>query len=107
MTMDERVKAGGDGDADLSAQPPAPSVWENCSAEQLREILGRGLAAGDAFTGAAAEIERRASEIARRARDTPPSRNERHARALRLARLGVLAAAAVIGAALALYGLVY
>jgi hypothetical protein len=101
MTMDETVKAGEDLDADLSAQTRAPSFWESCTADQLREILGRGLAAGDAFAAAAAEIERRASETARRAREVP-TENERHVRMLRLARLGVLAAAA-IGAALALY----
>jgi hypothetical protein len=76
---------------------------DGCSAEQLREILDRGLAAGDAFVGAAAEIERRASETARRARGSLPDRIEDRRRGLML--LGAVLVAAAIGAAAAFYQL--
>jgi hypothetical protein len=102
MNIGEIVEPGDAG------QPTGPmqsgqSFWKDQTAEQLREILDRGLAAGDAFIAAAAEIERRASETARRARQAPVEQDEARQRRLLLVKLAVLLAAVAIGAATALY----
>ena len=43
--------------------------WEARSAEELRDIIKRGFAGGEAFQGAVAEAERRAGEVTRRLRE--------------------------------------
>jgi hypothetical protein len=104
MNIGDMVKPGEQGEPVDSLQADVPS-WESRTAEQLREILNRGLAAGDAFTGAAAEIERRASDTARRARQLPSEIDDSRRRHLLIAKLCAVAVAAAIGAAVALYRL--
>jgi hypothetical protein len=104
MNIGDMVEPGEHGHPVDSLQADLP-WWESRTAEQLREILNRGLAAGDAFTGAAAEIERRASDTARRARQLPSEFDENRRRHLLLVKLCAVAVAAVIGAAVAFYRL--
>lgn len=106
MNIGDTVESGG---PDQTAGPVQSdqSFWEGRTTEQLREMLDRGLAAGDAFVAAAAEIERRASETARRARQSPIDTHGGRQRRLPLVKLGALLAAVVIGAAVALYELFF
>jgi uncharacterized protein YoaH (UPF0181 family) len=106
MNIGDIVERGEVGQATGPAES-GQNFWETQTAEQLREILDRGLAAGDAFVAAAAEIERRAGETARRARQAPEDKDEVGRRRLLLAKLGTLLAAVVIGAAIALYELFF
>ena len=72
--------------------------WERRSAEELRDIIKRGFAGGDAFQGAVAEAERRARDATRRLREEAGAaaliRNKR----LKLIAIGALAAVAVSAA---------
>lgn len=94
-------------EADYAVKASDQSFWESRTADQLREMLDRGLAGGDAFSGAAIEIERRAGETARRAREFSSGDYGRRDRRLQLAKLATLAVAAAITGALALYWLAY
>lgn len=102
MDMSNTVGAG-TGAGNLVVQSIDRAFWESRSAEQLREILDRGLAAGDAFTGASAEIERRARETARRARESSTILDGSRVRRVRAGKVLVLASAAVGAAATAIY----
>jgi hypothetical protein len=101
MNSGDIVEPGFDGQP-VPAQP-GKSFWKDQTAEQLREILDRGLAAGDAFVAASAEIERRASETARRARQASGEQDGGRQRRVLLVKLAALLAAVAIGAATALY----
>jgi hypothetical protein len=107
MNLNEMARSSKQCKADASVEPGDRSAWESYSAEQLREILDRGLAAGDAFTFAAAEIERRAGEVARRAREFSSGVYETRHRRARLAKLAALAIFVASAAAFAIYWLAY
>jgi hypothetical protein len=106
MNLPEMLGEGMQRETDAAVEANNSSYWGSFTAEQLREILDRGLAAGDAFTGAAAEIERRAGDTARRARILV-SQTRGGNRRLRIAKLVVLAAIAAVAAGCAAYWLAY
>ena len=69
MTMDQTLIVGA---ANADVEPSVPysvAWWESRTAEELRDIINRGFAGGQEFTGAVAEVERRARAETRRLRD--------------------------------------
>ena len=69
MTMDQVLSVVGNDTAVEAIEPYSVAWWEGRTAEELRDIIKRGFAGGQAFKAANAEIERRAREETRRLRD--------------------------------------
>ena len=62
---------------DVASELHSAAWWSRLSAEELRDIIKRGFAGGDAFQGAVAEAERRAKEATRQLRDAAAREAER------------------------------
>lgn len=69
MTSDQMLAAPSTPVPDTSAEPYSAEWWQQRTAEELRDIIKRGFAGGEAFQGAVSETERRAREETRRLRD--------------------------------------
>ena len=69
MTVNETLVAARAGPGDDSLDQFSAAWWERRTAEELRDIIKRGFAGGDAFQGAVSETERRAREETRRLRE--------------------------------------
>ena len=69
MTLNQTLADTGESRADEALQPYSAAWWQRRTAEELRDIIKRGFAGGDAFQGAVSETERRAREETRRLRD--------------------------------------
>jgi hypothetical protein len=89
----------------IAAAPPATATpneqfsaawWEMRSAEELRDIIKRGFAGGDAFQGAVAEAERRAREATNRLRAEAAAVAAKRRRRLKMLAIGALVGIAVI-----------
>ena len=91
MTLDE-MQAGIAPTAanDGPREPFSAAWWQNRSAEELRDIIKRGFAGGEAFKGAVAEAERRGREATKRLRAEAAIEAEQ-----RKKRMRIIAAAAV------------
>lgn len=68
MTVDQTFSVVAAPDAGESCEPNSVEWWESRTPEELRDIINRGFASGQAFRGAVAETERRAREETRRLR---------------------------------------
>ena len=83
-----------------------PTPWEQRSYEELKDIVGRGFAAGQDFVAAAREMERRGRDCDRE--ETIAETRRRHsARRYRLALVAALVAFAIamaVALILAQYG---
>ena len=69
MTLNETLAATGSSGAENAHEPFSAAWWEGRTAEELRDIIKRGFAGGEAFQGAVDETERRAREETRRLRE--------------------------------------
>jgi hypothetical protein len=69
MTVDQGLAVVAAPDATESHEPYSVAWWETRTAEDLRDIVNRGFASGQAFRGAIAETERRARQETRRLRE--------------------------------------
>lgn len=69
MTFNETLAATATNAPDQAPEPYSAAWWDKRSAEELRDIIKRGFAGGQAFQGAVSETERRAREETRRLRD--------------------------------------
>ena len=67
--MEETLTVGGTKSDVERTGPFTVAWWESRTAEELRDIINRGFAGGQEFTGAVAEVERRARAETRRLRD--------------------------------------
>lgn len=97
MTFNETIAVTGTSGSDGAAEPYSAAWWELRSAEELRDIIKRGFAGGEAFQGAVSETERRARDETRRLRDAAALEAERRRKLKRVA-LGTIAAAVAIAA---------
>jgi hypothetical protein len=95
MALDEVI--GGTGTADDLGDPRETFTvawWQNRSAEELKDIIKRGFAGGDAFKGAVAEAERRGREATQRLRQAAAVEAERRQKRMRV--IGLVAFAALL-----------
>ena len=65
--------------------------WQNRTGEELRDIIKRGFAGGEAFQGAVAEAERRGREVTQRLRAEAAIEAERRKKRLRIIAGGAIA----------------
>ena len=97
MALDEKVAVTGTSDAKQEAREPFSAAWwQNRTAEELRDIINRGFAGGEAFQGAVAEAERRGREATKRLREAAVIEAARRKKHMRLIGLGALAALVVL-----------
>jgi len=98
MTLDSTLAAPSPHTATPNEQFSA-AWWEMRTAEELRDIIKRGFAGGDAFQGAVAEAERRAREATTRLRQEAAIAAAARKRRWKLIAIGALASLAVIALA--------
>lgn len=96
MDVKESEAQGRHAGRDDDAKPYSAEWWEQRSTVELREIIKRGFALGQAFDGAVAETERRAREATRRVRDEAGVEVQRKAKNRLLILGGILAALILI-----------
>src|SRR4051794_11459921 len=78
VALDEKVAS------DPPAEPYSVAWWEGRSPEELRDLVQTGFRAGTVYECAVQEIERRARELTRRARDQAAVEQRRRKRLQRL-----------------------
>ena len=92
-------------DSTLAASPPQTALpneqfsaawWEMRTAEELRDVIKRGFAGGDAFQGAVAETERRAREATSRLRQEAAAQAAVRKRRIKILAVGALVSVATI-----------
>ena len=66
--------------------------WQNRTAEELRDIIKRGFAGGDAFQGAVVETERRARDETQRLRQLAAVEAAKRKKRIRMMAVGGVAA---------------
>jgi hypothetical protein len=98
MAIEEMTAVAGTDGAAESQEQFSAAWWQRRSAEELRDIIKRGFAGGEAFQGAVAEAERRARDVTQRLRESAAAQAEAR-RKRRLVVLGSLAAISVTMAA--------
>ncbi len=91
MTFDETIAAPGASIANAEREPYSAAWWHDRTAEELRDIIKRGFAGGDAFQGAVAETERRAREATKRLREAAAVEAERRKKLKKVIILGAIA----------------
>ena len=92
MGLDEKIAVTGTSDPRQDASEPFSAAWwQNRTAEELRDIIKRGFAGGEAFKGAVAEAERRGREATKRLREAAAIEAVRHKQRMRLVGFGALA----------------
>jgi hypothetical protein len=69
MTVEQKFAVTAARGTSVRPEQFSAAWWEARSPEELRDIIKRGFAGGDAFQGAVAEAERRAREATTRLRD--------------------------------------
>ena len=98
MALDETLAVVGNEAAITSLEPYSVAWWESRTGEELRDIINRGFAGGQAFQSAVAEVERRAREETSRLRAAAAleaeRRNKRNRLLIRAA--GALAAMTIV-----------
>jgi hypothetical protein len=97
MATDEIFAVLGKDSTIESQEQFSAAWWQRRSAEELRDIIKRGFAGGDAFQGAVAETERRARDVTQRLRESAAVEAE----ARRKRRLAILGSAAAISVTIA------
>lgn len=82
-----------------AVEPYSVAWWESRTAEELRDIINRGFAGGQAFQAAVAEAERRSREETKRLRALAALQAERRNKRNRIIMgiVGAVAAIAVLG----------
>ena len=98
MTLNQALATAGESSADTAQQPYSAEWWQRRTAEELRDIINRGFAGGEAFQGAVSEAERRAREETRRLRDLAAVATERAIKRKRLV-MGSIALVAIAASA--------
>jgi hypothetical protein len=98
MTVDQAFAVTTVRGADAPHEHLSAAWWEARSAEELRDIIKRGFAGGEAFQGAVAEAERRAREATRRLREEAAAAAIIRRKRLKMIAIGALGAVAVSGA---------
>jgi ribosomal protein S19E (S16A) len=98
MTIEETIAVAGKTSTSESQEQFSADWWQRRTAEELRDIIKRGFAGGEAFQGAVAEAERRARDVTRKLREKAAIESEAR-RKRRLVLLGSLAAVSVTIAA--------
>jgi hypothetical protein len=83
LALDEKLVS------ESPAQPYSRAWWEGRSPEELRELVQSGFRAGTVYECAVQEIERRARELTRRARDQAAVEQKRRKRLQRLLWAGI------------------
>ena len=84
MTLNETLAGTGTTVPDEPAGQYTAAWWQGRTAEELRDIIKRGFAGGEAFHAAVSETERRAREETRRLRDLAALAAERNRKRKRL-----------------------
>lgn len=97
MAIDETLAVLGKDRTSESQEQFSAAWWQRRSGEELREIIKRGFAGGEAFQGAVAETERRARDITQRLRESAAVA----AAARKKRRLAVLGSAAALSVTIA------
>ena len=100
MTVDQDINVVAAPNPDLAHEPYSVAWWESRTATELRDSITRGFAQGPAFSGAVAEVERRAREETRRLRDLAAAEALRQRKRNQLiwgAAVSTLAIAAILG----------
>lgn len=98
MPVDETLAVTRSRAIDDANQPHSAAWWEQRTAEELRDIIKRGFAGGQAFRSAVAEAERRARIETKRLRELAAQESERRNRRNRII-LGIAGGAAAIAVA--------
>ena len=101
MTASNTLADPGARSAHEAHEPYSAAWWENRTAEELRDIIKRGFAGGQTFDRAVEETERRAREMAKRAREAAAAEAEALQKRKRIIILGTAAAAIATVAACA------
>ena len=99
MTYSETIAAAGASHANDAREQFSAAWWEHRTAEELRDIIKRGFAGGEAFQGAVSETERRARDETRRLREIAAVEAEQRRKRKRVAILASIAAVTVASAA--------
>jgi hypothetical protein len=93
MTLDEmQATAAPSAANDAPRETFSAEWWQNRTAEELRDIIKRGFAGGEAFQGAVAEAERRGREATQRLREAAAIDAERRKKRVRMIAGAVVAA---------------
>lgn len=98
MAIEDTLAAAETNILDEANKPQSVAWWQKRTAEELRDIIKRGFAGGQAFQTAVAEAERRAREETRRLREIAAVEAARRSRRNRLV-LGIAGAGGAIALA--------
>lgn len=95
MAIDDTVAVRASRIIDDANEPHSAAWWEQRTAEELRDIIKRGFAGGQAFRNAVAEAERRARIETKRLREVAAIESDRRNKRNRII-LGIAGGAAAI-----------